>query len=148
MRICRPINDPIAELHRNDPPLQAAVPSPDSKKIQLSAPASLFRVASRLTAAGQPTAGNQLTAASLTTAGKLSEAAIGPMIEEAAGQQQVPVQQLSTAHKSLVQACRQASLEDLHPSQWDRESLRERDQENCSCLHALMQHVYTGMQVL
>ena len=47
-------------------------------------------------------------------------------------------------HKSLIKACRLQPLKDLDSARWNEESILERDQENCSCLHALTQRAYPG----
>lgn len=54
--------------------------------------------------------------------------------------------QIAAASKVPLQACRQQPAMELDVTTWDKQDIMERDQENCSCLHALMQRVYTGMQ--
>ena len=114
-------DDPVAELHRKDPPAQDD-PLASGKQVS-----SCHGAVSSAVVSPQETA--------------LLHGVRAPGLQQAD-----TALQLAVASKSLVQACRQQSAKDLDTAEWGSESTMERDQENCSCLHALMQQVYTGRQ--
>lgn len=105
--MCRLVDDPIAELHKNDPPVQAVQPASE-------------RIGSK---SGESTAKP------------------APL---AAAQPGISAVQLADQPKSLIQACQQKDQDSLDPALWHSTSVLERDHENRSCLHALMQRGFTS----